>query len=241
MKEVSIEDIVVEDRFRTKFEGIEELATSISAHGLINPIVIDENNKLVAGERRLKAHRLLKMPTILARTINELTELEKKEIELEENILRKDFTWQEEVAAKKILHELKQKIHGGAVKGHGTEGTWGVRETSQALGQSLGSVSMDIQLATGVKAFPELLKEKSKTTAYKKLKSLQTAVLQEELAKRLKGKGIIDTPNVLLGDAVNEMSKLTASSVDLVVTDPPYGIGFDSEKVYMSAGLRKDG
>jgi len=42
-------------------------------------------------------------------------------------------------------------------------------------------------------------------------------------------------------DCLNIMKKLPDNYFDLIITDPPYGIGFDSEKVSMSAGLRKDG
>ena len=40
-------------------DAIEELAQSIAAVGLLNPITLDQNNTLVAGLHRLEAAKLL--------------------------------------------------------------------------------------------------------------------------------------------------------------------------------------
>lgn len=231
MKEVKLNEINVGDRFRKKFEDIDKLAESISKNGLIEPIIIDEHFNLIAGERRFKAHQLLAKETILARTIADLSELEKKEIEIEENVQRKAFTWQEECFAKKHLHELKQELHGSAVKGHDSSG-WSMRDTAQALDESVGTVSMDIQLAKGIKAFPELMKEKSKTAAFKKLKTKQEQLLQAEMAKRIKSSGLIDRPEVMHGDCIDVMKRMDSDSIDLIVTDPPYGVDIGDAKVF---------
>ena len=78
---VKISDIRVGERFRKKFEEMESLSASIQKYGLIEPIILDEDNCLIAGERRLKACTLLKHEEIEVRYIKELSELEKKEIE----------------------------------------------------------------------------------------------------------------------------------------------------------------
>ena len=231
MPQIAVADIKIGDRFRKDFTGLEELKKSIEKVGLIEPIICDENNVLIAGERRLRAHRELKKETIDVKFIKDLNELEKKEIELEENIQREQFTWQEEVSAKAQLHQLKQKLHGSAVKGH-ESGGWKVKDTAASLGEAIGTVSMDLQLARGIKAFPELLKEKSKTTAYKKLKQKQEAILQEELAKRLESRGLISHPSVIHGNCIEEMAKMEQGSVDLILTDPPYGIDIGDSQTF---------
>ena len=223
MPDIKMSEIIVGERFRKKFEDIEGLAASINKHGLIEPIVLDEHNNLIAGERRFKAHVFLKRDTIEAKYIKDLNELEKKEVELEENIQRKAFTWQEEVGAKASLHKLKQKLHGAAIKGHDSKG-WGMKDTATALGESTATVSLDIQLARGMKAFPELMKEKNNSTAFKKMRMLQEKILQEELAKRMKKGGMLDRPEVINDSCLSAMAKMDAESFDLIVTDPPYGI-----------------
>lgn len=239
MPQVKLDDIKVGSRFRKRFEAVEELATSISTFGLFHPIILDENNRLIAGERRLRAHMYLLKQTkneelwgkIEVRFKKDLSQLEKKEIELEENIQRKAFTWQEEVEAKHQLHVLKQKLYGPAIKGHDSEG-WKLKDTAAALGESAGTVSMDIQLARGFKAFPELMKEKSKTTAFKKLKMLQEKLLATELARRLQDRGMIERPDIIHGDCVEELAKMEADSIDLIITDPPYGIDIGKAQTY---------
>lgn len=231
MAQIPIKDIKVGDRFRKTFDGIQELADSIKEHGLIEPIIVSETNELIAGERRLRACQLLRMDTVEVRTMDKLSELEKKEVELEENLHRRDFTWQEEVTAKAQLHSLKQKLHGAAVKGHDSTG-WKLSDTAQALGENIATVSIDIQLARGMKAFPDLLKEKSKATAYKKMKMMQEAILQEELARRMKKAGILARPDVFHGNCLEELSKMGAETVDLVLTDPPYGIDVDEAHTF---------
>jgi DNA modification methylase/ParB-like chromosome segregation protein Spo0J len=231
--EVKLEEVKVGERFRDKFEDIELLAESISKYGLIEPIVVDEEMVLIAGERRYKAHQLLKKEMIEIRFMKDLSELEKKEVELEENIQRKQFTWQEEVNAKDQLHKLKRKVHGGATRGVAAkEGDWLMKDTARALGVSTANVSMDISLARGMKAFPELQKEKNKNMAMKKLKQKQEALLQSELAKRLKAKSTSISPDVVCGNCIEEMGKMKAESVDLILTDPPYGIDVDKAHTY---------
>ena len=43
------------------------------------------------------------------------------------------------------------------------------------------------------------------------------------------------------GDCLDFMALLPDKCIDLVLTDPPYGIGFDKENNSMSCGMRKDG
>src|SRR3990167_9910064 len=46
---------------------------------------------------------------------------------------------------------------------------------------------------------------------------------------------------VIWGDCLKVIKAIPDKSIDLVVTDPPYGINFGSEKNSMSAGMRVDG
>ena len=239
MPKVKIKDIIVKPRFRTRFIDIDKLAESIKVNGLIHSIILDEDNALIAGERRLKAHKHLRLNEIEVTYRKDLTEVQKKEMELEENIQRNAFTWQEEVTAKSQLHKLKQQIHGAAVKGHSSE-SWGMKDTATALGESIGSTSMDIQLARGIKVFPQLMSEKTKSTAFKKMKQLQEALLQEELAKRLKQRGITDKPDIIHGDCVVKMSKMDAGSVDLIFADPPFGIDLDKAQSFSEQRVYQD-
>ena len=233
-QELEIAKIMVGERMRKTFDGIPELAESIRQYGQIEPIVLDKDNKLIAGERRLRASLYLKKTTILVVYMNELDELQKKEVELEENIQRANFTWQEEVNAKEELHNLKQKIHGAAKSGGGSSNAtkWDMKDTATLLGETITNTSRDITLAKALKAFPHLVKEKNKATAFKLLKKEQTRIINEEVARRMNVSGATANPNVINGDCVAEMQKMEAESVDLILSDPPYGIDVDNAHTF---------
>ena len=96
--QIPISNIIVAERYRTDFGPIDELARSITDNGLILPIAVEQladgTYDLLAGERRLRACRSLNWETIEARIYEgPLSDLERRSIELEENIQRKDMTW----------------------------------------------------------------------------------------------------------------------------------------------------
>lgn len=92
VKSIPIADIKVENRRREEFGDIEGLAESIRKYGLFNPVTVDDKNNLIAGERRLRACRLLEWSEIPVRLYRDLTDDERQEMELEENFWRKDLT-----------------------------------------------------------------------------------------------------------------------------------------------------
>ncbi|WP_297573852.1 ParB/RepB/Spo0J family partition protein [uncultured Campylobacter sp.] len=74
-------------------EALEELAQSIKRHGLIQPIIVikkDDDFQLIAGERRLRATKLLEQPTIKA-IVADIESSSLRELALIENIQREDL------------------------------------------------------------------------------------------------------------------------------------------------------
>ena len=75
-------------------EKLHELSESIKEHGLLQPIVVIENTDgtftLIAGERRLRAHKLANLEQIKAIIVDE-DELKLRELALIENIQRDDL------------------------------------------------------------------------------------------------------------------------------------------------------
>jgi ParB-like chromosome segregation protein Spo0J len=59
MDTLPLDRIVVGERHRRDMGDIAGLAASIDAIGLLNPITVDENGRLLAGARRLAACKLL--------------------------------------------------------------------------------------------------------------------------------------------------------------------------------------
>ena len=87
-----IDSITVGDRLRDDMGDIAALAESIREHGLLHPITVDEEGVLIAGGRRLAAMRRLGFETVPARHWQTLDENDRRLIELEENLQRKDLT-----------------------------------------------------------------------------------------------------------------------------------------------------
>lgn len=82
-------------------QALEELAKSISQHGLLQPIVLRPHfgqYQLVAGERRFRAAKIAGLTTIPA-VIMDLTDRQLAEISLVENLQREDLNPLEEANA----------------------------------------------------------------------------------------------------------------------------------------------
>ncbi len=90
---IPLDNIDIDERIREDAGSIDSLVESISKFGLFHPITCD-GNKLIAGYRRLLAHQHLKCDDIEVKQLNDLSERERLQIELEENIVRKDLSFQ---------------------------------------------------------------------------------------------------------------------------------------------------
>ncbi len=80
--------------------ALQELAQSVKQHGIIQPIIVKQEEggqfyTIIAGERRFRAAKIAKLPTIPA-LIKEYTDLETLEIALIENLQRSDLNVIEE-------------------------------------------------------------------------------------------------------------------------------------------------
>jgi N6-adenosine-specific RNA methylase IME4 len=116
----NISDIVIGKRHRKRMGDVESLARSIEALGLLHPIVIDKSNRLIAGERRIRAMQLLSRVEIPV-TVVDLAEVVHGEYA--ENAERADFTLSEAVAIKRSIEPLlrteskQRQVEGGKLKG----------------------------------------------------------------------------------------------------------------------------
>ena len=87
-------------------QALKELSDSIKKHGVIMPIVVNDNHDgtymIIAGERRFRASKLAGMKTIPV-VIRDYSEREIKEISLIENLQREDLNPIEAATAMKEL------------------------------------------------------------------------------------------------------------------------------------------
>ncbi len=89
---IDINDVKIGKRVRKEIGDLTELKSSLQKYGLINPIVVTPDNNLVSGYRRICAARELGWINIEARIMDPDSSLNFLELEMHENIVRKDFT-----------------------------------------------------------------------------------------------------------------------------------------------------
>ena len=127
-----------DSRQRREIE-VSDLIASIKLRGVIQPIIVESEgppHRLVAGERRLEASRQIGLLDIPARFASDLDPTERQIIELEENIKRKDLSWQDLVDAVSRIHLLYLDL----------DPEWTQGETAQSIGLSIGTVSMYLKV-----------------------------------------------------------------------------------------------
>lgn len=105
---VKIEDIKVKKRIRKDLGDLTPLKESLHTYGLINPITLNSDYELVAGERRLEAAKALGWERINAIILDSTADkIRQLEMELEENNQRKEFTDEELMDGYKRLERLR--------------------------------------------------------------------------------------------------------------------------------------
>ncbi len=105
--QVGIDSVVVNDRVRKELGNIDSLKKSLQEIGQLSPLVLTRKNELISGYRRLTAARELGWHSIEAEYVDRDSDVEKLQMELEENVHRKDFTPEEVLAGYIRLEKLK--------------------------------------------------------------------------------------------------------------------------------------
>jgi len=226
------------NRFRQDMGDIEELSKSIKRTRQILPIIINRNYELIDGGRRLAACVLagIKVNAVFEDVADPQ---EMRELELEANLYRKDYTPAEYALAVEELHNFKREQHGSTTPGTGGGHT--LEDTAKLIGKTKGSVINQLQMAEMIKAFPQLKHAKKASEikkAYKGLEKIANAIDGiKEFEKKVQDKK--STFTLYQEDAIEHMAKMEDGSVNILLTDPLYGIEHD--KIGISIGGRTGG
>lgn len=238
MKTIPISRIKISNRQRRHFDekALTSLSNSIAKKGLLHPIVLqDDEETLVAGERRCRAVAMLsELFTSISHdgesvpencipyvTLRELSEDALVEAELEENILRENLTWQEEADAIARLHELRV--------GQIPDRTF--KDTAEEITGKPGNGATQTKVRDSIilKEYlsdPEVSKAKTQKEALKIIQKRKQQELTNKLAEQF---DIAASPHTFNnGDFRDFKHFIQTSSVDCIITDPPYGIGADT-------------
>lgn len=101
---IPIREVIIKKRFRKGAPNLDPLIRSLSKHGLLHPIIVDQNKVLISGYRRLKAAEKLEWSHIEARSLFMVSQKDRQSLEIEENNIRFDFTQEELKQALKVLN-----------------------------------------------------------------------------------------------------------------------------------------
>jgi len=246
MQTTHIDNIVIlGDRQRKDFdaEAMNSLRNTMQQKGLMHPVVVREEAGqlvLVAGERRLRTAKDIWMLTGKLRhnnqdvpdnhipyvTLGQLTPLEAEEAELEENLQRKDLTWQENAAAMSKLHQLRSRQAQAEGRIHTVADT-AMETKGRNDGSYHESVRKDLIVAQHLHN-PEVMKAKSTEEAFKILKRQETTAKNIELAATVGKTFSQDIHELHNTNCLAWMAGSGAEVFDVILTDPPYGMGADS-------------
>jgi len=245
LKTIPLTSIEPGSRYRKDYGDLDEMCHSIKKHGQITPITVglnpDSNSPqtyiLAAGGRRLAAFK--KMAAV-DETYNEidakiyqkvLTDLEYRSIELVENIHRKDFDYAERLKIMAEVNRLQQQIHGKKVSRDPSDTGWSQSDTAKLLGKSPATVTQDLKLAAAIEQIPELANCKNKSDAMKKLRRIETTIVNKQLStnyqKTIKNESGIRhklSNAYITKDFFKGIKSVPDNTVDFCEIDPPYAI-----------------
>ena len=109
---MKINAIVEGKRRRVNLGNLLALANSIQRVGLLHPVVVDEEGRLITGSRRLAAVKLLGWSEVPATVVQDLDATLRALAEHDENICRLDFAPGEALAMADALHPSRNEQRG---------------------------------------------------------------------------------------------------------------------------------
>ena len=236
---------IASNRQRRQFDAasLHELADSIQSRGLDHPIVLrvdGDDYVLVSGERRLRAvtdiHALggefthdgqpVLAGCIPYTTKGQLNALEAEEAELSENIHRDDLTWAERAAA----HLRLDKLRRGQAEARGLPAptiadlALEVRGSSKGINQE--TTRRELIVASHLDD-PEVKSAANVDDAFKILRRKESSAKDRLLGEQVGRTFTADLHRALNEDALEWLAKCPVEAFDVILTDPPYGMGAD--------------
>lgn len=252
MQLIPLSSLTIGERQRKSRDAkkIVELRESILARGLLHaPVVWREGDQfhLCAGEGRVtaikqiaEAGRIYSYDNIEITPghipVTEVSEslglADRFALELDENVLREELPWQDRIEAFAMYHRLRQQENPKQ----------SIRQTATELidqnktpteGQSLSNVQKQIHTAVLINQYlddPTIARARNETEA----RNLVYKKIEEEAKAEIARRRIASAPSrpdveIRFGDCRDVVPALDAARFDLIIADPPYGVGADSD------------
>lgn len=182
-------------------EQVQQVAESIKEFGFTNPVLIDENNELIAGHGRTMAAKSIGMKEVPAIRLKGLTAAQKKALRIADNQLALNAGWDEELLRIE-LGELQELDFNLDVMGFSDE-------ELDLLLDGTGSIDDDEEHGKDAEEIAE--------------PSEDPVVKPGEL-------WLLGDHQLLCGDStrIDDLVRLCEEgSVDLYLTDPPYNVAYE--------------
>lgn len=216
-----------------------EIKKDILRNGLLQPIVLGDSadTPLIDGLHRL--HALIELHaageiitfdtaplepfTIPFVRFSELEPARLLEAEIAANIFRRELTWPERNRALARLHAMQLKENPNATVIDTAAKLAGV--SGKPIGSIRNAISRAVVIAEALEATPELATSRSETEAFSRIKTDLTRI-----AAGLLDDGVTSTHSIhtlIEGDFTTILPAYEGPRFDLILTDPPYGVGAD--------------
>ncbi len=161
------------ERGRQDYGDIEDLAANIKLIGQLQPITIsptddDDTHLLITGGRRYRAHEHLEL-THIDCIVREVDNITVAELELIENIYRKDLTWQERCTMEYNLMLMKGLS---------------LREMAEEIDSTKSQVGRHVAMGEALAQIPDLAKCKSLDDARKSMNKMRESIMAEVLTQK---------------------------------------------------------
>lgn len=240
MQEVDLSKVWWNKRYRDDLGDLDSMVESMKDKGVLQPITVTPDLELLAGERRVTAARKAGLTTIPALIRPKADAIDAREVELLENLVRKDFTFVERCNLTMELNRLYKE----------NNRDWSQAKTAQILDRSGASVSRDIKIAEAMQVLPELRTLKTADEALKVINKFEEQIIVGELRRRQVeqvGTGVgldkglqsmlkLADANYQVGDTFAGLAELPSGGdfgftrFGIIECDPPYGIDLTEQK-----------
>jgi hypothetical protein len=232
-----IVDIKIGKRFRKDLGDIDDLVDSMQTLGLLQPILITAENRLVSGWRRIEAAKRLDWQEIEAYVVDGFEDATEKLLaEADENACRAALTATEAVRLGICLEEIESDFARQRQRDGGRNGGLACGNLPEACGRVRDRVGRLVGMSgrrySDARAVVEAADEDSATYGH------LLAVLNDDgvhsalaMLRRLRARAAIEAriaeepdvrDNVFTGDFREAGNRIADGCIDLIFTDPPY-------------------
>jgi ParB-like chromosome segregation protein Spo0J len=225
-----VESIVIDRavRQRRALTKIDDLAASIAARGLINPIVVTPEGVLVAGERRLTAVRALGWTHIHVHYTSDIPLDELRLIELEENTKREEVDWKDQVAALAEIHALRSA----------GDPNWDISDTAESIGMPLESLRVRLKVNKAIEEGDPLISNADSYSAAQNLVARKAQRAAANLTDSILQPDVSAIP-LHHADIREWLTAYEGPPFNFLHCDFPYGINFDKQRGQNSANKER--